>query len=147
MTRPVVIFTDGACRKNPGPGGWAAVLMYQGQQKVLSGSALNTTNNRMEMMAAIEGLNALKRPCAVELFTDSEYLKKGIQSWLPRWKTRGFLTIDGQPVKNQDLWQKLEEAARRHKVEWKWVRGHAGNPMNELCDRLAKEAIESGLRP
>jgi ribonuclease HI len=114
---------------------------------VLSGSALNTTNNRMEMMAAIEGLNALKRPCAVELFTDSEYLKKGIQSWLPRWKTRGFLTIDGQPVKNQDLWQKLEEAARRHKVEWKWVRGHAGNPMNELCDRLAKEAIESGLRP
>jgi ribonuclease HI len=100
----------------------------------------------MELMAAIEGLNALKCPCAVELFTDSEYLKKGIQSWLPRWKRRGFLTIDGQPVKNQDLWQKLEQAAGRHKVEWKWVRGHAGNRMNELCDRLAKEAIGNGLR-
>jgi ribonuclease HI len=143
----VTIFTDGACRKNPGPGGWAAVLMYQGRQRVLSGSAPNTTNNRMELMAAIEGLNALKRSCAVELFTDSEYLRKGIQSWLPRWKTRGFLTVDGQLVKNQDLWQKLEQAVNRHDVEWKWVRGHAGNPMNELCDRLAKEALESGLNP
>ena len=121
--------------------------MYQGRKRVLSGSAPNTTNNRMELIAAIEGLNALKRPCAVELFTDSEYLRKGIQSWLPRWKTRGFLTVDGQPVKNQDLWQKLERAAGRHEVAWKWVRGHAGNPMNELCDRLAKEAIENGLNP
>jgi ribonuclease HI len=101
----------------------------------------------MELMAAIEGLNALKRPCAVELFTDSEYLKKGIQSWLPRWKKRGFLTIDDQPVKNQDLWQKLEQAAGRHKVEWKWVKGHAGNPMNEFCDQLAKEAIGNGSDP
>jgi ribonuclease HI len=101
----------------------------------------------MELMAAIEGLNALKRPCAVELFTDSEYLQKGIRSWLPKWKRRGFCTIDGEPVKNQDLWQKLEQAAARHKVEWKWVRGHAGNRMNELCDRLAKEALENGLNP
>jgi ribonuclease HI len=99
----------------------------------------------MELMAAIEALNALKRPCAVELFTDSEYLKKGIQSWLPRWKKRGFRTIDGGPVKNQDLWQKLEQAASQHKVEWKWVRGHAGNHFNELCDRLAREALEKGL--
>jgi len=96
-------------------------------------------------MAAIQALNALKRPCTVELFTDSEYLQKGIRSWLPSWKKRGFRTIDGQPVKNQDLWQGLEQAASRHKVEWKWVRGHAGNRMNELCDRLAKEAIGNGL--
>jgi ribonuclease HI len=143
----VTIFTDGACRNNPGPGGWAAVLIYQGRQKALSGSARSTTNNRMELIAAIEGLNALKRPCIVELFTDSEYLKKGIQTWLPQWKKRGFRTIDGQPVKNQDLWQKLEQAAGRHKVEWKWVRGHAGHPMNELCDQLAREAIGNGLRP
>jgi ribonuclease HI len=101
----------------------------------------------MELMAAIEALNALKRRCAVELFTDSEYLQKGIQSWLPRWKTRGFRTIDGQAVKNQELWQKLDEVASRHEVEWKWVKGHAGNRMNELCDRLAKEALESGLNP
>jgi ribonuclease HI len=99
----------------------------------------------MELMAAIEALNALKRRCAVELFTDSEYLKKGIQSWLPRWKSRGFRTIDGHPVKNQDLWEQLEHAAGRHEVEWKWIRGHAGNEMNELCDRLAKEALECGL--
>jgi ribonuclease HI len=143
----VTIFTDGACRKNPGYGGWAAILIYQVRQRVLSGSAPSTTNNRMELMAAIERLNALKRPCAVELFSDSEYLQKGIRNWLPRWKKRGFLTMDGQPVKNQDLWQKLEQAAGRHKVQWKWVRGHAGNPMNELCDRLAKEAIGSGLHP
>lgn len=96
-------------------------------------------------MAAIEALSALKRPCLVKLFTDSEYLQKGIRSWLPRWKTRGFRTIDGQPVKNQDLWQRLDQAARQHGVEWRWVRGHAGNPMNELCDRLAKEALENGL--
>jgi len=143
----VTIFTDGACRNNPGPGGWAAVLLYQGRQRALSGSAPSTTNNRMELMAAIEALNALKRPCAVELFTDSEYLKKGIHNWLPRWKTRGFFTIDGQLVKNQDLWQRLEQAASQHKVQWKWVRGHAGNPMNEFCDRLAKEALENGLNP
>jgi ribonuclease HI len=99
----------------------------------------------MELMAAIEGLNALKRRCAVELFTDSEYLRKGIRNWLPRWKRRGFRTIDGQPVKNQDLWQRLEQAAGQHEVEWKWVRGHAGNRLNELCDRLAKEALENGL--
>jgi ribonuclease HI len=101
----------------------------------------------MELTAAIEGLNALKRRCAVELFTDSEYLRKGIRDWLPWWKRRGFRTIDGQPVKNQDLWQRLDQAAGRHEVEWKWVRGHAGNRLNELCDRLAKEALENGLNP
>jgi ribonuclease HI len=100
----VTIFTDGACRKNPSYGGWAAILIYQGRQRVLSGSAPSTTNNRMELMAAIEGLNALKLPCAVELFSDSEYLQKGIRNWLPRWKKLGFLTMDGQPAKNQDLW-------------------------------------------
>jgi ribonuclease HI len=99
----------------------------------------------MELTAAIEALNVLKRRCAVELFTDSEYLQKGIQSWLPRWKRRGFRTIDGQPVKNQDLWQKLEQTASQHEVQWKWVRGHAGNRINELCDRLAKEALVCGL--
>jgi ribonuclease HI len=141
----VTIFTDGACRSNPGPGGWAAVLIYQGQEKRLSGSAPMTTNNRMELTAAIEGLKALKRPCSVELYTDSEYVQKGIHIWLSGWKKRGFRTADGMPVKNQDLWQQLEEAASRHKVEWKWVRGHAGNQYNELCDRLAKEALEKGL--
>lgn len=98
-------------------------------------------------MAAIEALNALKRRCAVELFTDSEYLQKGIKSWLPRWKIRGFRTVDGQPVRNQDLWQKLEQAANRHEVQWKWIRGHAGNPINELCDQLAKEALKYSLNP
>jgi ribonuclease HI len=143
----VTIYTDGACRGNPGPGGWAAVLIYRGTVRELSGSAHDTTNNRMEMMAAIEALNALKWPCAVQLFTDSEYLRQGIRSWLPRWKRRGFRTAGGRPVKNQDLWEKLEEAARRHKVQWNWVRGHAGNSMNELCDRLAWEALERGLNP
>jgi|SRR5438132_8431650 len=125
--------------------GWVSVLIYQGWQRVLSGSVPSTTNNRMELMAAIEGLNALKRRCAVELFTDSEYLRKGIRNWLPRWKRRGSRTIDGHPVKNQELWQRLEQAAGQHEVEWKWVRGHAGNRLNEVCDRLAKEALENGL--
>ena len=142
----VTIFTDGACRGNPGPGGWAAVLRYREEEKQISGSARFTTNNRMEMMAAIEALNALTRSCAVELFTDSEYLRKGIESWLPRWKTRGFRTIDGQAVKNQDLWRKLDQAASRHNVRWNWVRGHAGNPTNELCDQLAKDALERGVK-
>jgi ribonuclease HI len=141
----VIIFTDGACRGNPGPGGWAAVLMYGDARKIISGSARNTTNNRMELTAAIEALNSLKRACAVQLFTDSQYLQKGIQRWLPRWKRRGFRTIDGDPVKNQDLWKMLEEAKSRHDVQWMWVRGHAGNVMNDLCDRLAKEALEHAL--
>lgn len=141
----VTIFTDGACRGNPGPGGWAAVLKYGGARKTLSGSARITTNNRMELMAAIEALKVLKRPCAVELFTDSEYLRKGIETWLPRWKTRGFRTAEGEPVKNQDLWTALERVAARHKVRWQWVRGHSGNPDNDLCDALAKEALDLGL--
>jgi ribonuclease HI len=141
----VIIFTDGACRGNPGPGGWAAVLMYGDARKIISGSARNTTNNRMELTAAIEALNALKRRCAVQLFTDSQYLQKGIQRWLARWKRSGFRTIDGEPVKNQDLWQMLEQATNRHDVQWIWVRGHAGNAMNDLCDRLAREALEHAL--
>ena len=146
LMQRVTSFTDGACRKNSGPGGWAAVLIYRGQEKGLSGSVANTTNNRMELRAAIEALNALRRRCNVELFTESEYLKKGISHWLPLWKKRGFRTIDGQPVKNQDLWQKLEEVASQHDVEWKWVRGHVGNRFNELCDRLAKEALDKGVK-
>jgi ribonuclease HI len=142
----VTIFTDGACRKNPGHGGWAAVLRYQGRQRVLSGSARSTTNNRMELMAAIEGLNALKRRCAVELFTDSEYLRKGIRNWLPRWKRRGFRTIDGhQPVKNQDLWQRLEQAAGQHEVEWKWVRGHAAIDSTNSATGLPKKPSRMGI--
>ncbi|HWP57050.1 MAG TPA: ribonuclease HI [Candidatus Acidoferrales bacterium] len=141
----VTIYTDGACRGNPGPGGWGAVLIYGAHRKELSGSAPKTTNNRMELTAAIEALSALKRPCTVELFTDSEYLKKGIQSWLARWKKRGFRTVEGGPVKNQDLWVKLDELASRHKVHWHWVRGHAGNALNELCDYLARKALEKGL--
>jgi len=137
----VEIFTDGACRGNPGPGGWAAILRYRGVEKELSGYEPDTTNNRMEMMAAISGLEALKRPCRVRLYSDSQYLRDGITKWIHGWKKRGWRTADKQPVKNIDLWQRLDAAAARHQVGWEWVRGHAAHPENERADALARARI------
>jgi ribonuclease HI len=139
------IYTDGACRGNPGPGGWAAVLSAGGREKEISGAQLLTTNNRMELQAVIEALSALKRPLQVRLYTDSQYVRRGILEWLPQWKARGWKTADRKPVKNQDLWQQLETAAARHRIEWHWVPGHAGVPGNERCDALANAAIDSLL--
>jgi ribonuclease HI len=137
----VEIFTDGACRGNPGPGGWGAILRYGEVEKELSGGDPATTNNRMEMRAAIAGLEALKRPCRVRLYTDSQYLRDGIMQWLPGWKARNWRTADKKPVKNVDLWQRLEAAAAPHQIEWLWVRGHAGHPENERADALARAAV------
>jgi len=137
----VEIFTDGACRGNPGPGGWAAILRYGDTEKELAGGEAQTTNNRMEMTAAIVALEALKRPCRVRLYTDSQYLRDGIMRWLPAWKARGWRTADKKPVKNIDLWQRLDMAAAPHQVEWIWVRGHAGHPENERADALARAAV------
>lgn len=141
----VEIFTDGACKGNPGPGGWGAVLRYKGVEKLLKGAEEHTTNNRMELMAALMALNALKRPCKVVLTTDSEYLRKGITEWIHNWKKKGWRTADKQPVKNADLWQALDEAVRRHDIQWRWVKGHSGHPENELADQLANEAIAAML--
>ncbi len=138
----VVIFTDGACRGNPGNGGWGALLRYGDRERELYGAERDTTNNRMELMAAIQALEALKRPCDVVLSTDSEYLRRGITEWLPQWKRRGWKTADKKPVKNQDLWERLERAAQPHRVQWEWVRGHSGHPENERADRLANRAID-----
>ena len=140
----VVIFTDGACSGNPGPGGWGAILRYGGREKELSGAERNTTNNRMELMAAIVALETLKRPCRVDLFTDSQYLKQGLEQWLAGWRKKNFRTASGSPVKNQDLWIRLDEARGRHQLTLHWVRGHAGDPGNEEADRLAREALERG---
>jgi ribonuclease HI len=137
----VEIHTDGACSGNPGPGGWAALLRWRGHEKELSGGEPLTTNNRMELRAAIAALEALKRPMRVRLHTDSEYLRQGITRWLPAWKARGWRTADEKPVKNLDLWQRLEAAVTRHRVEWVWTRGHAGDPLNERVDRLARAAV------
>jgi ribonuclease HI len=137
----VEIFTDGACSGNPGPGGWGAILRYGTVEKELAGGEPETTNNRMELMAAIAGLEALKRPCKVRLYTDSQYLRDGITRWLPGWKARGWRTAAKTPVKNVDLWQRLEQAAAAHEIEWHWVRGHAGHPENERADLLARAAI------
>ena len=141
----VDIYTDGACRGNPGPGGWAAVLSTGEREKEMSGAQLQTTNNRMELQAVIEALQALKRPVQVRLYTDSQYVRRGILEWLPQWKARGWKTADRKPVKNQDLWQLLETAAARHRIEWHWVPGHAGIPGNERCDVLANAAIDGLL--
>jgi len=138
----VELYTDGACRGNPGPGGWGVLLRYQGIEKTLSGAEIHTTNNRMELMAAIEGLNALKRPSVVALYTDSEYLKKGITQWIISWQARGWKNSEGKPVKNQDLWQALLLASTPHQIEWHWVKGHNGHPENERADELARMAIE-----
>ncbi len=137
----VLLFTDGACSGNPGPGGWGALLRYQGHERELSGGDPATTNNRMELLAVINGLEALKRSARVRICTDSQYVMKGITEWLPGWKRRGWKTADRQPVKNVDLWQRLEAALTAHQVEWEWVRGHDGHPENERVDQLARRAI------
>ena len=137
----VEIFTDGACSGNPGPGGWGAILRYNGVEKELSGGEAQTTNNRMEMMAAIAAIEALRRPSQVHLHTDSTYLKDGITKWIHSWKARGWRTANKKPVKNVDLWQRLEAAVEPHEVRWTWVRGHTGHPENERADTLAREAI------
>lgn len=137
----VEIHTDGACSGNPGPGGWAAILVWRGHERELSGADPATTNNRMELTAAIEALESLKRPVAALLFTDSAYLRNGITQWLPGWKARGWRTADKKPVKNQDLWERLDAAAGRHRIDWRWVKGHAGDPYNERADRLARAAL------
>jgi ribonuclease HI len=142
---PVTIYTDGACRGNPGPGGWGVVLRSGSHEKELRGGELDTTNNRMELTAAIRALAALKRPCHVQLYTDSEYVRKGITEWLPQWKARNWRTADKKPVKNVDLWQALEREIERHTIEWHWVKGHSGHPDNERADRLANEAIDELL--
>jgi ribonuclease HI len=137
----VVIHTDGACSGNPGPGGFGVILVSGDHRKELKGGELQTTNNRMELMAAITALEALKRPCLVDLHTDSQYVRNGIMSWIKQWKRNGWRTADKKPVKNVDLWQRLEAALARHQVRWHWVRGHAGDPMNERADELAREGI------
>ncbi len=136
------IYTDGACRGNPGPGGWGAILRYGDREKELYGAERSTTNNRMELMAAIQALEALTRGCEVTLTTDSQYLRKGITEWLPQWKRRGWKTADKQPVKNQDLWERLEKAVERHRAQWDWIKGHSGHEENERADSLANRAID-----
>jgi ribonuclease HI len=135
------IYTDGACRGNPGPGGWGAILRYKGKEKELWGGEAATTNNRMELMAVIGALAALKRPSKVHLYTDSLYVMKGIQTWIHSWKRKGWKTADKKPVKNEDLWRELDAQAARHEVEWHWVKGHAGHPENERADALANKGI------
>lgn len=139
-------YTDGACSGNPGPGGWGAILRFRGAEKELSGGAPETTNNRMEMMAAIAALEAMKRPTCIRIHTDSRYLRDGITKWIHGWKRRGWKTGAKKPVKNIDLWQRLETAMARHEVEWLWVKGHAGHPENERADALARAAIASARR-
>jgi ribonuclease HI len=137
----VVIHTDGACSGNPGPGGWGAILEWGGRRREIKGGEAHTTNNRMELMAAISALETLKRPCEVDLHTDSQYLRQGITSWIHGWKRNGWKTADRKPVKNVDLWQRLDAAIGRHTVRWHWVRGHSGHDLNERADELAREAI------
>jgi ribonuclease HI len=137
----VTIYTDGACKGNPGPGGWGALLMLNGKERELKGGETLTTNNRMELMAAIMALETLKRPCTVDLFTDSQYVRNGINTWMANWKKRGWLTADRKPVKNEDLWRRLDEARKRHAVVWHWVKGHADDPLNHRVDALANEGI------
>jgi ribonuclease HI len=144
MLPEVTVYTDGACSGNPGPGGWGVVLCFGATEKTLSGAENPTTNNRMELMAAIEALNALKRPCRVLLYTDSTYVRSGILTWIHDWKKRGWKTAAKQPVKNADLWQRLEAAAAPHQVEWHWVKGHSGDARNEQADKLAVAAARAG---
>lgn len=143
MAKLITIHTDGACSGNPGPGGWGAVLEWRGHEKELSGAEAETTNNRMELMAAIQALEALKRPSKVRLVTDSIYVRDGVTKWIHGWKKNGWKTSAKKPVKNEDLWRRLDEAATRHDVSWEWVKGHAGHPENERADALARAAIET----
>ncbi|MEJ2059585.1 MAG: ribonuclease HI [Gammaproteobacteria bacterium] len=145
MKEQVEIFIDGACRGNPGPGGWGALLRYRGVEKTLQGAERETTNNRMELMAAIAALEALKRPSHVAITTDSNYLKNGITQWIARWQKNGWRTADRSPVKNVDLWQRLQAATQNHEIEWHWVKGHSGHPENERADALARGAIDQML--
>jgi ribonuclease HI len=140
--KTVSIWTDGACSGNPGPGGWGAILTFNGHEKELKGGEAHTTNNRMELTAAIEALNALKRSCDIHLYTDSSYVKDGITSWIHGWKKKGWKTANKKPVKNAELWQALDEALQRHSITWHWVKGHAGDPMNERADELARAGME-----
>jgi len=141
MRDSVVVFTDGACSGNPGPGGWGAILRSDEREKELSGGEALTTNNRMELMAAIAALEALQRPRRVELHTDSQYVRSGLTSWIQAWKRNGWRTADKKPVKNEDLWRRLDAAAARHEVDWRWVRGHSGHEMNERADALARQGM------
>ena len=143
MTDAVIIYTDGACRGNPGPGGWGVILNYKGKIKELYGAEKHTTNNRMELMAAIQALESLTRPCSVQLNSDSIYVLKGITDWMPNWKKRGWKTAAKTPVKNEDLWRRLDVAITKHKVEWKWVKGHSGDTGNDRADVLANLGIDS----
>jgi len=145
MKKAVIAYTDGACRGNPGPGGWGVSLQYGGHLKELCGGESPTTNNRMELMAAISALETLREACTVTLHTDSKYVLQGLTEWLPGWKKRGWKTADRKPVKNQDLWQRLDAAAARHHVDWRWVRGHSGDAGNENADRLANAGLEKHL--
>lgn len=142
----IEIFTDGACRGNPGPGAWAALLRYQGKEKTISGTETMTTNNRMELMAAIQALMALKKPCQISLSTDSQYVKKGITEWLPQWERRAWRTANKKPVKNSDLWKALAEQTERHHINWEWVKGHSGHPENDRVDNLANAALDKLLK-
>lgn len=140
--KQIEIFTDGACSGNPGPGGWGVLLRWNGVTKELYGGEADTTNNRMELTAAIKALNALKEPCEVDLYTDSVYVRNGISSWIDSWKANNWKTSAKKPVKNAELWQQLDEARSRHKVSWHWVKGHAGHPENERCDELARKGVD-----
>lgn len=146
MSARIQIYSDGACRGNPGPGGWGVLLCYNGTERELSGAVTDTTNNRMELLAAIMGLEALTRPAAVALTTDSQYVKNGITDWLAKWKKNNWQTAAKRPVKNRDLWLRLDRACQPHRIEWQWVRGHSGHRENERADRLANQAIDDFLR-
>jgi ribonuclease HI len=145
VTPQVLIYTDGACSGNPGPGGWGAVLISGSHLKEICGGELETTNNRMELMGAIQALESLKKPCVVDLHTDSQYVMKGISEWIHGWKKRGWMTADKKPVKNDDLWRRLDTARLRHTVKWNWVKGHAGHELNERADALARQGLQETL--
>ena len=147
MSDIVELYTDGACSGNPGPGGWGCILRFKGVEKELCGGEDATTNNRMEMKAVISGLEALKRPCTIDVYTDSQYVQKGITEWIWAWKKRGWKTADNKPVKNADLWQELDSLVRKHKVSWHWVKGHAGHPENERADALARQGLQEARNP